>query len=94
MKPPTSCKEVQCFIGIINYYRNMWPRWSQTLARLTRLMSIKGIFKWTQVKQDAFEKITRIMAHDSLSKYPDLMLASYNWERLSYIKANRSLSTV
>ena len=32
MKPPTPQKEVQKFIGIVNYYRDMWPSWSHTLA--------------------------------------------------------------
>ena len=41
MKPPTSQKEVQKFIGVINYYRDMWPRRPHTLATLTRLISIK-----------------------------------------------------
>ena len=31
MNPPTSQKDLQKFMGVINYYRNMWPRWSHTL---------------------------------------------------------------
>ena len=40
MKPPIYRKEVQKFIGIINYYHNMWSRRSHTLAPLTKLTSI------------------------------------------------------
>ena len=36
MAPPTSRKEVRKVIGIINYYRDMWPRRSHTLAPLTK----------------------------------------------------------
>ena len=36
MNPPTYRKEVQNFIGVINYYRSMWPRQSHMLAPLTR----------------------------------------------------------
>ena len=57
MKPPTSQKEVQKFIDVINYYRDMWPRRSHTLVTLTQLMSIIRNVKLTQVKQDAFDKI-------------------------------------
>ena len=32
MKPPTSQKEVRQFLGVVNYYRNMWARCSNTLA--------------------------------------------------------------
>ena len=49
----------------------MWPSWSHTLAPLTRLPSIKQKFKWTQVKQDAFEEIKRILARYTLLNYPD-----------------------
>ena len=40
MNPPTSQKEVQKLIGVINYYRDMWPRRSHVLASLTILTSI------------------------------------------------------
>ena len=49
----------------------MWPRRSHTLSPLTRLTSIKNKFKCTQVEQDSFNKIKRIMAHDTLPTYPD-----------------------
>ena len=58
MKPSTSQKEVRNFIGVINYYRDMWPRWSYTLAPLTRSTSIKRKFKWTQVEKYNFEKLS------------------------------------
>ena len=71
MKPTTTRKKVQKFIGVINYYRNMWPRQSHTLAPLTGLMYIKRKFKWTQVKQDAFDEIKRILVCNTLLTYPD-----------------------
>ena len=37
MVPPNPQKEVHNFIGVINYYRNMWPMRSNTLAPLTIL---------------------------------------------------------
>ena len=49
----------------------MWPRRSYTLAPLTRLTYIKRRFKWTQVEQDAFEKIKRVVACGTLLNYPD-----------------------
>ena len=58
MNPLTFRIEVRKFIGVINYYRNMWPIWSHTLAHLTRLTFIKRKFKWTQVKQYALDCYT------------------------------------
>ena len=49
----------------------MGPRWSHTLAPLTKVMSIKRNFKWKQVEQDAFNKIKRIVARGNLLTYPD-----------------------
>ena len=59
------------FIGVINYYRYMWPRWSHTLAPLTKLKYINRNFKWKIFEQDAFVKIKLIVAHDTLLTYPD-----------------------
>ena len=71
---------------MINYYRNIWARWSHTLAPLTRLMYIKNKFKWTQVKQDAFEKIKRIVARDNLLTYPNPNKAFKNYTNSSTFK--------
>ena len=71
MKPSTYLKEVKKFIGAIYYCHNILPRRPHMLAPLTRLTSIKRKFKWTQVKQDAFKEIKRIMARDTLLTYPD-----------------------
>ena len=49
----------------------MWPRRSHTLAPLTRLTSIKWKFKYTQVKQYAFDKIKPVVSDDNLLTYPD-----------------------
>ena len=43
----------------------MRPRQSHMSAPLTKLTSIKINFKWTQVKQGAFEVINQIAARDT-----------------------------
>ena len=48
----------------------MWPIQSHILVSLTDLKSIKRNCKWTQVEKDAFEKIMRIVACDTLLTYP------------------------
>ena len=64
--PPNFQKEVQNFIGVIIYYRDMWPSRSHTLAPFTKRTSIKKTFKWTKVEQDNFKKIRWIVNHDTL----------------------------
>ena len=49
----------------------MWARRSNMLATSTNIMSSKVKFKWTKIKQDTFEEIKRIVAHNTLLEYPD-----------------------
>ena len=57
-------------MGVVSYYRDMFPRRSHTLAPLTKITSNKRKFKWTKVGQDAFDKINRAMACNNLLTYP------------------------
>ena len=72
MKPPTSLKEVQQFIGVVNYYCNMWSRCSHMIAPLTEIPSNKVKFKWTKIKQDDFDEIKWIVACNNLLTFTDL----------------------
>ena len=69
MKPPTPGKEVRNFRGVINYYRNMRPRRSHTLAPLTRMTSNKRKFQLVKTEQDAFNEIKRTVARNNLFTY-------------------------
>ena len=71
MKPLISQKEVCQFIGVVNYYRNMWTRRSHMFAPLTIITSNKVKFEWTKKEQDEFDEIKRIVARDNLLTYPN-----------------------
>ncbi len=68
---PKTKKQLRHFIGMINYYRDMWIRRSETLAPLASLCSTKTKWKWTEVHQQAFEKIKRTLSKEVLLAYPD-----------------------
>ena len=70
-KPPNYRKQVRNFIGVINYYCDMWPRRSHTLATLTKITPNKKKFKWKNVEQDDFDKIKQIVARNNLLTYLD-----------------------
>ena len=68
--PPTTKRQVQAFIGLINFYRDTWAIWFHLLQPLTSLTSDKVKFKWTAVEQKSFNDIKRIVACVTLLAYP------------------------
>jgi hypothetical protein len=42
-----TCKQLRQFIGMVNYYRDMWLQRSHFLAPLSSMTSAKGKWKWT-----------------------------------------------
>ena len=68
---PTTKKQLRRFIGMVNYYRDMWVRRSETLAPLTSLTSKDVKWEWTEVHQQAFDKMKKIVAREVLLSYPD-----------------------
>jgi hypothetical protein len=77
MQPPTSLKLLQGFIGMINYYRGMWPHRSHILALLTAKTGAPkngekpSPFQWILDMQKAFGQTKPLMAADVLCAYPD-----------------------
>ncbi len=77
MQPPTSLKLLWGFIGMVNYYRNMWPYRLHILAPLTvktgapKKVERPPPFQWTSKMQKAFNKMKALMAADVLCAYPN-----------------------
>jgi hypothetical protein len=59
------------FIGLINYYRDMWTKRSHLLAPLASLTSKLAKGRWGNVEQTAFDNIKKIVAKEALLSYPD-----------------------
>lgn len=69
--PPKNKRELRKFIGIVNYYRDMWIRRSHVLAPLAALTGKTAKWKWGQQQQWAFEKMKKIISRETLLAYPD-----------------------
>jgi len=69
--PPKNKKQLCHFIGMINYYHDMWIQWSEILAPMTWLTTANVKFKWTDIEQAAFNKIKQIVGQEMLLSYPD-----------------------
>ena len=84
LKPPTNVKELRRFLGMVQYYRDLWARRSEMLAPLTDLVGecgqtkvtrAKGTKKvpwhWDEVHQKAFDAVKTTIAKDVVLAYPD-----------------------
>ena len=71
LAPPKTRKQLRSFIGMVNYYRDMWPKRSHLLAPLSSLTSKNVKFKWTEEHQKAFDEIKTVIAQETMLTYPD-----------------------
>ncbi len=84
IKPPTGVKQLRHFLGMVQYYRDLWARRSDMLTPLTSLVGecsqtkatkAKGTkklpWRWDEVHQRAFDHVKAIIAKDVVLTYPD-----------------------
>ena len=71
MAPSKTKRELRKFIGVVNYYRDMWIRRSEVLAPLTALTSKQATWQWGEDQQKAFDTMKRIISTSTLLAYPN-----------------------
>ena len=71
MTAPRKIKDVAQFVGMVNYYRDMWHKCAHILTSLTKICSTKMKFIWTATEQKAFEDMKKIVGRDVLLSCPD-----------------------
>ena len=84
IQPPKGVKQLRQFLGMVQYYHNLWARWSNVLAPLTSLAGecgqtkttkTKGTKKvpwhWDEVHQRAFNHAKATIAQEVVLAYPD-----------------------
>ena len=87
MKPPSSLRNVQVFLGMMGYYRQFIPDFAAVSKPLVQLLRSVP-FEWTESQQQAFEDLKdrlrelpfwciQIMIKSS---FYILMLAIWLWE--------------
>ena len=82
--PPKNVRELRRFLGMVQYYRDLWLRRSHLLAPLTDLVGECGTTKttrasgskkkrwhWDDMHQKAFEATKKAMSKDILLAYPN-----------------------
>jgi hypothetical protein len=84
IQPPTNIKELRHFLGMVQYYRDLWARRSKMLAPLTSLVrecgqtkvtrakgTKKAPWHWIEVHQRAFNHVKATIAREVVLAYPD-----------------------
>ena len=83
---PNNVKELRHFLGMAQYYRDMWARCSEMLAPLTDLVgecgetkttrmnkTKKKPWRWDPIHQQAFDDIKAAIAKETVLAYPDFL---------------------
>lgn len=73
LERPQDKKQVRQFLGMVQYYRDLWPKRSEILVPITELTkgNKNGPIKWTARCDDAFRNMKALIAKDVLLAYPD-----------------------
>jgi len=84
LNPPNNIKELRHFLGVVQYYRDMWAKRSEMLAPLSDLAGECGETKttrknkvkkhpwhWDLIHQIAFDNVKTTIAKEVVLAYPD-----------------------
>ena len=71
IKAPKSKTELRSFVGIINYYRDMWQGRAHMLAPLTKMYGIKAKFEWSEETQKDFDLVKEKIVPEAMLAHPD-----------------------
>jgi hypothetical protein len=70
MTRPLTQKDVRHFVGMVNFYRDLYPKRADTLAPLTDLCGRKKKFTWSDAQEQAFMRMKDIMVQGTMLTYP------------------------
>ena len=73
LKPPSNAYEIRHLVGMVNYYRYMWPRRTHMLTPFTALSSgpRKQKVEWITELNFAFKQLKTVLAKDALIAFPN-----------------------
>jgi hypothetical protein len=71
LTPPKTKRQLRHFLGMVNFYRDMWRMRSHLLAPLSALVSPKVKFEWRKEHQDAFDQFKTLISKETLLTFPN-----------------------
>ena len=84
MAEPKTKKQLRAFVGLVNYYRDMWRRRSHVLAPLTTLCSATQKWVWGETQQKAFDEVKKMICKEAILAFPN-----FNEEFVIYTDASK-----
>ena len=84
---PTSKKELQRFLGMVNYYRSFIPRMADTAAPLYALTRLNVAWYWSEECEQSFSRLRNILTSDMVLMFPQ-------WEKPFYVEVDGSAAGV
>jgi hypothetical protein len=86
LNPPNNVKELRHFLGMVQYYQDMWARRSEMLTPLTDLVeecremkttrmnkTKKKPWQWDLIHQQGFDNVKAAIAKETVLAYPDFL---------------------
>ena len=71
LAPPTTKKQLRCFLGMIGFYRDFIDSFSVVSSPLSDLLQDKQIWEWNENRQAAFEKMKILLMSAPVLMLPD-----------------------
>ena len=73
LERPQTVTEVRRLIGMVQYYRDLWPKRSHILQPFTEVSSGKKgkRIQWTPELESAFKAVKKMVCQETLLNYPD-----------------------
>jgi hypothetical protein len=71
MDTPKNKQQLRQFIGLVNWYRYMWPKLSHSVALLSDLAAKNKAFNWLPSHQQAFEEVKRVVSREVMLSFLD-----------------------
>ena len=84
LNPPKTKRQLRHFLGMVNYYRDLWRKRSHILAPLTNMVSSAAKWVWGKEQQAAFDDMKRVISKETLLAFPDFNKEFHIYTDASY----------
>lgn len=68
---PSTCKQLQCFLGFANFYSRFIHDYSKVVALLTQITLTRKPFQWSEEAEAAFFQLKVLFTSIPILSHPD-----------------------